>query len=311
MELSTYDKLELLKSTIEQLYSKEGRSKSYIASLLKINRTKLSEKISEWGLKEAEPRHHLTPSNQKFLNKHRNLIKSRLDHNISITRIAKELDIPRTYLQNTIIPNDEVLDRARREYIERLRNGAANNIDTMVSKSNRQYEIIDIPGEIWKPIMGYTGYMVSNCGRIKNFAKRYKRYYLLKTTFNKENGREYVTLYKNNKHKNMQVANIVAHTFVNGYDEQHNTVNHKDGNVKNNHADNLEWVSQSENNLHSYRELNRQPSAKRRYDFKTLRYKKKYEFQTIAALARFMGKSETQVRRYLDNPESHNIELIR
>lgn len=309
--ITTYEKIEMLRSTIEKLYCKEGRSKSYIAKILDVNRHKLTEKINEWQLKEAEPKRHLSPSNAKFLKKHKSLIISRLNHNISITKIAKELGVSRDYLQRTIIPNDETLSSIRDQYVQRLKNNADENILNHINESSFEYDIQNFENEEWKDILGYEGYMISNYGRVKHLAKRYNKYHIIKPSPNKNSNRYYVALYKDNKCKNIQVAHLVAHAFVNGYDNEHNTVNHKDGNVQNNHYSNLEWISQSENNKHSYSELKRPIVNKKTYQFSSIKYKGKYEFKTVAALARFIGKSETQVRRYLDEPEKHEIKLIK
>lgn len=45
--MNSEEKIEMLKTTIEQLYSKEGRSMNYISHLLQVNRHKLSFKIKE------------------------------------------------------------------------------------------------------------------------------------------------------------------------------------------------------------------------------------------------------------------------
>ncbi|MBO5435447.1 hypothetical protein J6A31_06620 [bacterium] len=309
--LTTYEKIEMLKPTIEQLYCKEGRSKSYISKLLNVNRHKLTEKISEWNLKEAEPRRHLTPSNAKFLNKHKSLIVSRLNHDVSITKIAEELNVSRSYLQKTIIPNDDVLSNVRDQYVQRLKNNAISNKTDAMNKSGFDYDIIDFEDEEWKDILGYDDYMISNYGRIKHLSKRYNAYHIITPSPNKANNRLYVMLYKNNKRKNIQVAHLVAHAFVDGYSSDCNTVNHKDGNVQNNHYANLEWMSQSDNNKHAYAELKRPVINEKTYKFSSIKYKNKYEFKTISALARFIGKSETQVRRYLDEPSKHEIKLIK
>ena len=88
-----------------------------------------------------------------------------------------------------------------------------------------------------------------------------------------------------------------------------NTVNHKDGDVTNNKSENLEWVSQSENNIHSYDKLNRKKNVSKPLSFYIL-YKDCYKFKTVSAFARFINKSETQARRYLKEPEKHDIKLI-
>ncbi|MEE0964931.1 MAG: NUMOD4 domain-containing protein [Ruminococcus bromii] len=308
--MKSNEKAELLKQTISHLYSNEGRSISYISKLLQINRKTISGKIKEWSLPEPKPMRHLTPSNQKFLNKNRNLIKSRLDNNVSINTIADELKISRHTLYKTFILYDNVLKKAHDDYTNRIKTNALNRREQYKNNSRFDYDITPIPGEIWKPILGYETYEVSNKGRIRHYIKSYKSYMLIKQQPNKNNGRLYVTLIQNKKPKNLNVSRLVAHTFVNGFSEENNTVNHIDGNITNNTQENLEWVSQAQNNLHAYRKLNRNTVKTKRYNFQKIIYKEKYEFKTVAAFARFLGKSETQTRRYLDNPAKHQIKLI-
>lgn len=302
----------MLKSTITHLYTNEGRSISYISRLLDTNRKTLSDKIKkEWCLVEPKPIKYLSPSNQKFVNKHRKFIKDRLDSDVPVTQIAKELNVGRDKLQNTIIPKDNILHKAHIEYINRIHTNAQARKEQIISDSSRDYDFEDLPNEEWRPIMGYSKYMVSNMGRVKAVAKRHKRYYLLTPYKNKTLNRVYICLVAdNNKRKNMILARVVAHTFVDGFSETNNTVNHIDGDTLNNKASNLEWVSQSENNKHAYKSLNRTKVNFKRYRFDKILYKDKYEFKTVVALARFIGKSETQTRRYLDEPERHDIKLI-
>lgn len=305
------EKAEMLKNSIEQLYSKEGRTISYIARLLDIDRSRLSKKIHEWGLPKAEPHRYLKPSSLKFLNKNRNLIKSRLDNDVSISDIARELKLSRSNLVRTFIQNDEVLTKAYSDHNHRAKQNHIDSIESQKSDSKLEYDFEDLPNEQWKPILGYPRHYVSNMGRIKSYKKRYDSYVLLSQQPNKNNDRPYIRITNSNgKSKNLAVARVVAHAFCNGFDETHNTVNHKDGNVMNNKADNLEWTSQSENNLHAYSKLNRTKVNFKRYKFDRIIYKEKYEFKTVTAFARFIGKSETQTRRYLDNPEKHGIKLV-
>ena len=62
MLMNQNEKCELLKKSIEQLYSKEGRSKVYISNLLGLNRKVLGLKINEWKLKEPKTKNYLKPT---------------------------------------------------------------------------------------------------------------------------------------------------------------------------------------------------------------------------------------------------------
>lgn len=309
--MTSNEKAELMKSTIEHLYSKEGRSKSYISRLLNINRKTISDKIQEWRLPEAPPMHYLTPSNRKFLNKHRDLIKSRLDHDVPMTKIAEELRITRHTLYRTFIMNDDVLRQCHSEYINRMRTNAESKRQDMMDASSRKYNVTDLEGEVWRSILGYENYFVSNMGRIKKYIKSYDTYMLIQSFPNKNNGRLYVSLSNGDQTKNLSVARLVAYAFIDGHSDTNNTVNHDDGNITNNRADNLSWSSQSENNKHAYDKLHRSKVKSKRYKFDKIIYKGKYEFKTVAAFARFIGKSETQVRRYLDEPKKHDIQIVK
>lgn len=305
------EKADMLKSTIAHLYSKEGRPINYISKLLEIDRKALTIKIREWNLPEAEPRHHFSPSMRKFVNKNRQYIKSQLDKDAPMTEIADSLKISRHALYRTIILNDGVLKKAHDDYIARVGQNTQAGRRKKMDNSHLCYQFEDIPGERWEPILGYDGYMVSNMGRVKHYAARYRAYHLIRAFPNKNNGCVYVMLYNGELSKNLSLARLVAHAFVSGYSEGADTVNHKDGDVSNNKAENLEWVSQGEDNTHAYRELGRAKNSGKNYDFRKILYQNKYEFKTVAAFARFIGKSETQARRYLDAPSKHGIKLVK
>lgn len=295
MEITQEQKIESLKGTIEILFEKEGRSKIYISKLLEIDIKDLSIKIRKWGFKKANT-HKLKPSSQKFANKHKQLIKLRLDNDVPITEIANELGVTKDYLQN-IIYRIDVLDKAREDYIKRKKNKALQRTEMLINKSCLQYDFKDIDGEEWKEILGYDGYYISNMGRVKRHVKKYDRYILLSQQSNCRSGRMYIKI----KNKGLAIARLVGFAFVEGYSEINNTIDHIDGNEQNNKADNLQWIDQSYNNKLAYdrgRSVN--IAYQKRGKFKKIVLNDKYEFKTITALAKFLGKSWTQTSRYLD-----------
>lgn len=308
--MNSLEKAESLKGTIYQLYINEGRNKSYISRLLEINRKAVSDKIREWGFPRPKHVRHANPSTEKFIKQNRSLIKARLDHDVTITDIAQELGVDRS-LMRSVFYYDETLRDANEARKKRIHDSAMIRCKNIMDSSRLDYYEEDLPGEEWKDILGYPGYMVSNKGRIRAYAKRYKAWYLRKQYVNEVcDGRLYIILVGDDgKQKSLSVARIVAHAFVEGYSECKNTVNHIDGNVQNNDATNLEWVSQEENNIHAYRVLHRKVSLRRR-NFSKIILNGRYEFKTVRALAHFLGISESQAHRYMDEPSRHGLQLI-
>lgn len=310
--MNSKEKIELLKDTIYQLYSKEGRSKLYISKLLGVNRKYLSEKINEWKFEDPEPMRHMSPSSEKFINNNRTFIKSQLDKDIPVTDIARSLRCSTSTILNVAVVMDPVLEKAFSDYKRRKSQRAKDRLEQQKAASSRQYDQPDLDGEEWKPILGYPDYEVSNMGRIRRYIKTYDSYYIMKPEVLHEVCREYIRIVdKDRKSHNLQVSRLVAHAFCDGFDDVHNTVNHKDGNTLNNKASNLEWMSMSENNKHAYDYLNRSKVRGKTLVFDVILYQDKFEFKTVASFAKFIGKSETQTRRWIqEQPDEHNIKLI-
>lgn len=306
------EKAEMLKNTIQYLFEKEGRTKTYIAKVLEINEKVLYKKIDEWGFIKADKK-HLTPSKEKFLNKHKKEIIDMLDTDIPLVDIANKFNISTDSLRNTYIKNDKELSHHHRLWADRRENRIQENKNKQMENSSRNY-IENYNDENWKPILGFEQYEVSNYGRIRKFANRFHHYYEIKPSKNIISGRYYVRLTNNNGiSKNLILARIVAHAFCNGYSTENNTVDHKDGNFLNNKADNLEWVSQKENNIRAINNGKKIPKAyQKNGKFKKIIYDKIYEFKTIKAFAKFLGVSETQAARYISGETFINksIELI-
>ena len=306
-------KTDFLRETIENLYQKEGRSKAYISKLILVDRNTLSKKIEEWGLIKADKR-HLTPSNQKFLNKHKKTIIDLLDSDVSISDIANQIGKTRSSLLKTFIKNNRELLHHYNMHNERKRKRTQERISSCKENSSRNYTIEDMRGEVWKEILGFDNYYVSNMGRFKKYAKRYKSYYLMNVAYNKISGYGYIRLVNSKgENKNLSAARVVAHTFVPGYCEEKNTVDHIDGDKANNKATNLEWVSQGENNLRAYNNGKKPHRGySKRGKFKKIILDNKYEFKTIRSLAKFMNVSETQVCRYIDGKSKtkHTFKIL-
>ena len=101
--------------------------------------------------------------------------------------------------------------------------------------------------EIWKTIDDRPKYEISNYGRVKN--KRTGK--ILGDRFDKD-GYQDVYLYDDSgKGGNKKVHRLVASAFL-AQDPNKTYVNHKNGIKTDNHVENLEWCTSSENTIHAY-----------------------------------------------------------
>ena len=114
--------------------------------------------------------------------------------------------------------------------------------------------------EEWKDIGGYEGfYQVSNLGRIRSVDRtiecggKYSRTLKGQLIAQKKAGAGYpaVGLRRDGHQRTAYVHRLVLGAFC-GESEQEQECNHRDGNKTNNHIENLEWVTRSENSYHAH-----------------------------------------------------------
>lgn len=116
----------------------------------------------------------------------------------------------------------------------------------------------------WREVPGYDGeYIVSNDGEVRSLfcghGTRWKCGERVLTQRLDYKGYKKVKLCKEGQCKLVFVHRLVASAFLEKPDGK-NIVNHRDGNKQNNNVGNLEWCTDSENQIHSYRVLgNKKP----------------------------------------------------
>ncbi len=104
-------------------------------------------------------------------------------------------------------------------------------------------------------ISGYEGkYSITQFGEVYSHKNRWNKLNTprKRTPVLGKVGYYMVSLYKNNKEENKYLHRLLAETFLPKEPHQ-NFVNHIDGIKTNNALANLEWCTQKENNLHSFR----------------------------------------------------------
>ena len=141
--------------------------------------------------------------------------------------------------------------------------------------------------EQWIPVVGYEGwYEVSDLGRVRNVKARNGTYAgrILKS---RDQGRGYLQVEpcKHGVGRKKYIHLMVSAAFI-GPRPEGKQVNHIDGNKLNNDVNNLEYVTASENILHSYR-LGLQKPWLKAEDVHDVRRRLRYE--TRASVSKQQG----------------------
>ncbi len=163
--------------------------------------------------------------------------------------------------------------------------------------------------EQWRDIPGYEGiYQVSNIGRIRtckgkttyterhgirHWKQRIMKQKICKNTYGRKDAR--VILWKDGKEKTWLVSRLVGLAWCAGYADGL-TINHINGNPIDNRAENLEWVTLSENIKKGYEDglfSNCQHPVHLVCDEGTL------IFESKAAASRFLGRHSGYVSNTL------------
>lgn len=102
------------------------------------------------------------------------------------------------------------------------------------------------------------GYLVNEFGDLVSFRKS-TPYLMKRHIYN--TGYQYYSIQAGSKALKIKVHRIVAKTFLTDVDGK-DLVNHKDGDKTNNYFENLEWCTNSENQIHAFRVLGSRHAGK-------------------------------------------------
>lgn len=155
---------------------------------------------------------------------------------------------------------------------------------------------IGLENEIWKQVIfeekedSSKKYFVSNLGRFKN------SFGIIMDNY-KVNDNGYIRVFVHNK--TYFLHRLIAKTFLsNPFDKEQ--VNHKDGEKLNNKLDNLEWVTNQENQIHKFKSGlgNNFTRAIIQYD---LQMNEIQRFHSIAGAAKILNIGKSNIRGVLTN----------
>lgn len=186
--------------------------------------------------------------------------------------------------------------------------------------------------EIWQDIPGIHTHQVSNMGNLRSkdrlstirdakrlgtYTREIKGKNLKLNKLHKNNQQGYVFVSINDK--TYTLHRLVAKTFLSEQYFDGANINHKDGNKHNNRVENLEWVTASENELHAYKRLGKNPwnKGKSYKNPKAIQKKKQNYLEACNALLKLKNLSKATDKTLADflnmsrRQLNHNLQIAR
>lgn len=158
------------------------------------------------------------------------------------------------------------IDIMLRHRLKVLQNNDSSGRSVLCKTAEQLLEfLLNMDNEIWLPVVGYEWlYEISNLGNVKSLIFRNKqtvknRIKILKLV--KQNKWYYKVMLSWEIKKRYFIHRLVAQAFMPN-PENKRTVNHINGKRDDNRVENLEWATDSENIIHSYKYLWRQNQYK-------------------------------------------------
>ena len=172
----------------------------------------------------------------------------------------------------------------------------------------------------WRDIPNYKGYQVSNTGLVRTHNKitssslcpeRHWKDRILKPKLRadgKRGGDARVDLWRDGKPHGYKISRLVAFTFYEHDIEDHTlTVNHIDGNWKNNSLDNLELISLADNIRHGH-ETGLYKNTCKPVTVINKHTQESYFFKSMSSAGAFMGKSKGYLNQCIRNGRNENAD---
>lgn len=155
-----------------------------------------------------------------------------------------------------------------------------------------------------REIPGFKGYFISKDGKVfSSHHSMFRKHFKIHEMVLKEDKDGYleVGLYKNNKRYFRRVHRLVLEAWATN-PNKYTQVNHKDGNVKNNNINNLEWCTLEYNMQHSFHVLHRKPNitTNKRVLLTNKLTGETIKFLSIKECAKYVGMSYVHLGKILN-----------